>query len=198
MPGTNFHSSYPRRLYIKFGIDWSSGFGEDIWALWTTTTDGHRSMGILFLRLRWAKNQRDIPSFCRALVSSDVHSSYPSGLGGRCDRGYGNVLGRFMFDRLFVLRFVRVCAPDLDIHVVVVFLYLVFSLEKMLSRFRHTIIVAYSNIIYKIQAIRRLHKNKRNMTKFESVTQIQLQEWHVFFINNKRVLNIIWYVPRQR
>ena len=27
---TNFHSPYPRRLHIKFGFDWPSGFGEDL------------------------------------------------------------------------------------------------------------------------------------------------------------------------
>ena len=26
---TNFRSLYPRRLHIKFGFDWPSGFGED-------------------------------------------------------------------------------------------------------------------------------------------------------------------------
>ena len=32
MPQTNFHSPYPRRLHIKFGFDWPSGFGEeDVW-----------------------------------------------------------------------------------------------------------------------------------------------------------------------
>ena len=30
MPRTNFHSPYPRRLQIKFGFDWASGFGEDV------------------------------------------------------------------------------------------------------------------------------------------------------------------------
>ena len=29
MPRTNFRSSYPRRLQIKFGFDWASGFGEE-------------------------------------------------------------------------------------------------------------------------------------------------------------------------
>ena len=28
MPRTNFRSRYPRRLQIKFGFDWASGFGE--------------------------------------------------------------------------------------------------------------------------------------------------------------------------
>ena len=30
MPQTNFRSPYPRRLHIKFGFDWPSGFGEDL------------------------------------------------------------------------------------------------------------------------------------------------------------------------
>ena len=29
VPRTNFHSPYPRRLHIKFGIDWPSSFGEE-------------------------------------------------------------------------------------------------------------------------------------------------------------------------
>ena len=29
MPRTNFRSLYPRRLHIKFGFDWPSGFGEE-------------------------------------------------------------------------------------------------------------------------------------------------------------------------
>ena len=29
MPRTNFCSLYPRRLHIKFGFDWPSGFGEE-------------------------------------------------------------------------------------------------------------------------------------------------------------------------
>ena len=29
MPRTNFRSPYPRRLHIKFGFDWPSGFGEE-------------------------------------------------------------------------------------------------------------------------------------------------------------------------
>ena len=38
MPRTKYRSSYPRRLHIKFGFDWQSGFGEkDVRALWTTT-----------------------------------------------------------------------------------------------------------------------------------------------------------------
>ena len=27
----NFQSPFPRRLHIKFGIDWPSGFREDVW-----------------------------------------------------------------------------------------------------------------------------------------------------------------------
>ena len=30
VPRTNFPSPYPRRLHIKFGYDWPSGFGEDL------------------------------------------------------------------------------------------------------------------------------------------------------------------------
>ena len=30
MPRTNFHSPYPRRLHIKFSLDRTSGFGEDV------------------------------------------------------------------------------------------------------------------------------------------------------------------------
>ena len=30
MPQTNFRSPNPRRLHIKFGFDWPSGFGEDL------------------------------------------------------------------------------------------------------------------------------------------------------------------------
>ena len=29
MPRTNFHSPFPRRLHIKFGFDWASGFGDE-------------------------------------------------------------------------------------------------------------------------------------------------------------------------
>ena len=29
MPPTKYRSPYPRRLHIKFGIDWQSGFGEE-------------------------------------------------------------------------------------------------------------------------------------------------------------------------
>ena len=29
MPRRNFRSPYPRRLHIKFGFDWASGFGEE-------------------------------------------------------------------------------------------------------------------------------------------------------------------------
>ena len=29
MPRTNFRSHYPRRLHIKVGFDWQSGFGEE-------------------------------------------------------------------------------------------------------------------------------------------------------------------------
>ena len=28
MPRTKYRSIYPRRLHIKFGIDWPSGFGD--------------------------------------------------------------------------------------------------------------------------------------------------------------------------
>ena len=30
VPRTNFRSPYPRRLHIKFGFDWPSGFREDV------------------------------------------------------------------------------------------------------------------------------------------------------------------------
>ena len=30
MPRINFRSPSPRRLHIKFGFDWPSGFGEDV------------------------------------------------------------------------------------------------------------------------------------------------------------------------
>ena len=30
MPRTNFRSPYQRRLHIKFGFDWPSGFREDL------------------------------------------------------------------------------------------------------------------------------------------------------------------------
>ena len=29
MPRTKYRSPYPRRLHIKFGFDWPSGFGEE-------------------------------------------------------------------------------------------------------------------------------------------------------------------------
>ena len=29
IPRTNFRSPFPRRLHIKFGFDWPSGFGEE-------------------------------------------------------------------------------------------------------------------------------------------------------------------------
>ena len=52
MPGTNFRSPYPRRLHLKFGFDWSSGFrGEDLRKCERMsdgrTTDGCRTIGIL-------------------------------------------------------------------------------------------------------------------------------------------------------
>ena len=34
----NFCSPFPRRLHIKFGFDWQSGFKEDVKTLLTTTT----------------------------------------------------------------------------------------------------------------------------------------------------------------
>ena len=30
MPRTKYRSPYPRRLHIKLGFDWQSGFGEDL------------------------------------------------------------------------------------------------------------------------------------------------------------------------
>ena len=29
MPRTKYRSPYPRRLHIKFGYDWQSGFGDE-------------------------------------------------------------------------------------------------------------------------------------------------------------------------
>ena len=29
MPQTKYRSPYPRRLHIKFGFDWQSGFGKE-------------------------------------------------------------------------------------------------------------------------------------------------------------------------
>ena len=38
---TNFRSPFPRRLHIKFGFDWPSGFrGEDVWKCERTEDDG--------------------------------------------------------------------------------------------------------------------------------------------------------------
>ena len=64
MPRTNFRSPYPRRLYIKFGFEWPSGFGEDLWAFWTDRrrTDGRTPdheypiSSLMSLWPRWAKN----------------------------------------------------------------------------------------------------------------------------------------------
>ena len=69
MPRTNFRSPYPRRLHIKFGFDWPSGFGEeDVWNCERRTTDDGRTTdgrtpdhwytisSPLSLWLRWAKN----------------------------------------------------------------------------------------------------------------------------------------------
>ena len=61
----NFRSPFPRRLHIKFGFDWQSGFrGEDVKTLLTTTTTttdaGVRVYYKLTLwasRLRWAKKK---------------------------------------------------------------------------------------------------------------------------------------------
>ena len=63
----NFRSPFPRRLHIKFGFDWPSGFrGEDVWKCEGTDgrrrrTDGRRIHGYpisspVSLQLRWAKN----------------------------------------------------------------------------------------------------------------------------------------------
>ena len=46
MQRTNFRSPYPRRLHIKFGFDWPSGFREDLLKC-ERTTDGRQTMGIL-------------------------------------------------------------------------------------------------------------------------------------------------------
>ena len=42
--GGYFHSPKPRRLHMKFGFDWPSGFG-DLWKCWTD--NGRQSMPIL-------------------------------------------------------------------------------------------------------------------------------------------------------
>ena len=49
MPRTDFRSPYPRRLFIKFGFDRSSGFREEDVDDddGRTTTDARWSMGIL-------------------------------------------------------------------------------------------------------------------------------------------------------
>ena len=56
MPRTNFRFPFPRRLNIKFGFDWPSGFrGEMMFENgngWTSddrrrTMDGRRTIGIL-------------------------------------------------------------------------------------------------------------------------------------------------------
>ena len=39
MQGTNFHSPYPKKLHIKIGFDWASGFGKKR-CLKLFTTDG--------------------------------------------------------------------------------------------------------------------------------------------------------------
>ena len=42
MPQTNFRSHYQRRLHIKFGFDWASGFGgEDLRTDGRTTDHGY-------------------------------------------------------------------------------------------------------------------------------------------------------------
>ena len=49
----NFRSPFPRRLHIKFGFDWSSGFREERRFKVVNNDDddnnedGHRNMGIL-------------------------------------------------------------------------------------------------------------------------------------------------------
>ena len=51
MQRTTFRSLYPRRLRIKFGFDWPSGFGEEYLEHSSIvngrTTDGRRTMSIL-------------------------------------------------------------------------------------------------------------------------------------------------------
>ena len=80
MPRTNFRSPYPRRLHIKFGLDWPSGFGvEDVWNCGRTdgrtddgrtTDDGRRSMGILKAHL-WAFGSGELKKEKTFLPSSN-------------------------------------------------------------------------------------------------------------------------------
>ena len=52
MPRTYIRSPYPRRLHIKFGFDWPSGFSEgDVKALWTT--DGHGQRPWVYYKLTY-------------------------------------------------------------------------------------------------------------------------------------------------
>ena len=39
-----YHSPYPRRLYIKFGFDWQSGFEEDLLSIVNDDDDDGRQM----------------------------------------------------------------------------------------------------------------------------------------------------------
>ena len=63
MPRTNFCSPYPRRLHIKFGFDWPSGFREEeVWNCLRRTPDDGRTpdheypiSSPMSRWLRWAK-----------------------------------------------------------------------------------------------------------------------------------------------
>ena len=45
MPRTKYRSPYPRRLHIKFGFDWQSGFGEDLSSIVDDDDDGQTDAG---------------------------------------------------------------------------------------------------------------------------------------------------------
>ena len=53
VPRTNLRSPYPRRLYIKFGFDWPSGFREDLWALWRTDDYDGQTLLWVFYKLTY-------------------------------------------------------------------------------------------------------------------------------------------------
>ena len=43
---TNVCSTFPRRLYIKFGFDWPSGLGEDVLKIVDRRTEGRQGYTI--------------------------------------------------------------------------------------------------------------------------------------------------------
>ena len=43
---TNVCSTFPRRLYIKFGFDWPSGLGEDVLKIADRRTEGRQGYSI--------------------------------------------------------------------------------------------------------------------------------------------------------